>query len=67
LPFIRKTQREAIGKVQDLVENVLGKCVENKKMRRASNMLMHLTLGMLYLPDNKTQALAIDIYDQLQQ
>lgn len=41
--------------------------MQQTKIRKASNMLMHLTLGMLSLPDHKSQALAVDIYDQLRE
>jgi cytochrome c biogenesis factor len=65
LPFIRQTHRQSIDRVQDIVQNNLGKCVERMKMRRASNTLMHLTLGMLILPDSHTQAQAVAVFDDL--
>ena len=36
LPFIRNTHRESIRATQDLIEGVLGKSMENRKLRRAS-------------------------------
>ena len=65
LPFIRKTHRQSIEKVQGLIEDIICKSVDPKKLRKASNLLMHLTLGMLALPDNQTQAKAMHIFDQM--
>ena len=65
LPFIRKTHRQSIDKVQGLIEEILCKSVDHKRLRKASNLLMHLTLGMLSLPDNETQAKAVHIFDQM--
>ena len=65
LPFIRKTHRLAIQKVQDIIEKALTKQIDPKKIRRASNLLMHLTLGMLTLPDAQMKQKAINIFDYL--
>lgn len=55
LPFIRNTQRENIKNIQNLITSRLVKTVDERKLRPASNLLMHLTLGMLILPNKDLQ------------
>ena len=41
--------------------------MQPKKLRKASNLQMHLTLGMLKLPDKEIQLKAVNIFEQLRQ
>ena len=65
LPFIRNTHRQAINSVQTVIETLLSEIIDSHKLRKASNLLMHLTLGMLNLPDNETKARAVDVFNHL--
>lgn len=67
LPFIRNKQREAIRNIQHLITSNLVKTVDERKMRPASNLLMHLTLGMLVLPSKELQTKACQIFEKMRE